>query len=60
MDDGDSRNFEDELKAAALPAGQRHRLAIFKLVESGVSQRIETFCEETGAEVVDDTSQQCQ
>jgi hypothetical protein len=53
MDDGDSRNFEDELDAAALTSGQRHRLAIFKLVETGVSQRIETFCEETGAEVVD-------
>ena len=53
MDYEYSRNFEDPLEAAALTSGQRHRLAIFRLVESGVSQRIETFCEETGAEVVD-------
>jgi len=53
MDDGDSREFEDQLDAEALTSGQRHRLAIFRLVENGVSERIETFCEETGAEVVD-------
>jgi hypothetical protein len=53
MDDEDSRNFEDQLDSAALTSGQRQRLAIFQLVENGVSARIETFCEETGAEVVD-------
>jgi hypothetical protein len=53
MEEGDFRNFEDHLDAAALTSGQRRRLAIFRLVESGVSERIETFCEETGAEVVD-------
>ncbi len=53
MDDEDSCTFEDQLDAAALTSGQRRRLAIFQLVESGVSARIETFCEETGADVVD-------
>lgn len=53
MDDEDSRNFEAQLETAALTSGQRRRLGIFQLVENGVSARIETFCEETGAEVVD-------
>jgi hypothetical protein len=53
MEDGDFRKSEDHHDGAALTSGQRHRLAIFRVVESGVSDRIETFCEETGAEVVD-------
>lgn len=53
MDDEDSRHFEAQLEAAALTSGQRRRLGIFQLVENGVSERIETFCEETGADVVD-------
>jgi hypothetical protein len=53
MDNEDSRHFEAQLEAAALTSGQRRRLGIFQLVEDGVSTRIESFCEETGAEVVD-------
>ena len=53
MDDQDSRNFEAQLEAATLTSGQRRRLSIFQLVESSVSARVEAFCEQTGAEVVD-------
>jgi hypothetical protein len=53
MDDQDSRKFEAQLDAEALTAGQRRRLGIFQVVENRVSARIEAFCEETGAEVID-------
>ena len=53
MDDEKSRNFEAQLDAEALTSGQRRRLGIFQVVENRVSERIEAFCEETGAEVVD-------
>jgi hypothetical protein len=53
MDDEDTRDFEAHREDAALTSGQRRRLGIFQAMESGVSKRIEAFCEETGAEVVD-------
>lgn len=53
MDNEDIRDLEAHLDDQALTSGQQRRLGVFKGVESGVSTRIETFCEETGAEVSD-------
>ncbi len=53
MDDEDTRDLEAHLGDPALTSGQRRRLGIFKAVESSVSERIEAFCEETGAAVTD-------
>lgn len=53
MDKEDIRDLETRLDDQALTSGQMRRLGIFRGVESGVSTRIETFCEETGAEVTD-------
>ena len=53
MDDEDSLDFEAQLDAEALTSGQRRRLGIFQIVENRVSARIEAFCEEAGAEVID-------
>jgi hypothetical protein len=54
MDDKeDTRDLEAHLDDRALTSGQVRRLGIFKGVESSVSTRIETFCEETDAEVTD-------
>jgi hypothetical protein len=53
MDDEEPRDLQGNLDEAALTPGQRRRLGIFQGVESGVSARIEAFCEETGVEVVD-------
>jgi hypothetical protein len=53
MDNEETRDLETSLGDQALTSGQRRRLGIFHAVETGVSTRIETFCEETGTEVVD-------
>lgn len=53
MHNQDSREHEADLGDRSLTTGQQRRLDIFKSVEGSVSLRIESFCEETGAEVVD-------
>lgn len=53
MDKEETRDLEARLDDQALTSGQLRRLGIFKGVETGVSTRIESFCEETGAEVTD-------
>lgn len=41
------------LNDAALTEGQRRRLALFRVVEGGVCERIEALCEQSGIEVTD-------
>jgi len=53
MDDEETRDLDAHLDDPALTSGQKRRLGIFQTVESGVSTRIEAFCEETGAAVTD-------
>lgn len=53
MHNEDIQDREESLGDRSLTAGQLRRLGIFHSVATGVSTRIESFCEETGAEVID-------